>query len=67
MHGPSGNRRLVPFLDRQKNVAIPAIRAAVNAEIMEKMAILSHFFGLSARFLCQVPLFHFREKSALAS
>ena len=27
---PSGNRRLVPFLDCQKNAAIPAIRAAVN-------------------------------------
>jgi hypothetical protein len=35
---PSGNRRLVPFLDRQKNAAIPAIRANVNAAITIKMA-----------------------------
>jgi hypothetical protein len=65
--GPSGDRRPVPFLDRQKNAAIPAIRGIVNAKITEKMAVYRHSCCLSAQFLCQEPLFHLREKTALAS
>jgi hypothetical protein len=45
---PSGNRRLVPFLERQKNAAIPAIRATVNARLTSKMALSGHFFEVSA-------------------
>jgi hypothetical protein len=54
-------------LDRQKNAAIPAIRVIVNAKITAKMAVFCQFLSLSAYFLCQVALFHFREKTALAS
>jgi hypothetical protein len=53
-------------LDRQKNAAIPAIRGAVNETLTKKVAVFRHFIQLSALSLCQVPLFHFREKTALA-
>ena len=39
----------------------------LTRELTIKMAVFRHFSQLSALFLCQVPLFHFREKSALAS
>jgi hypothetical protein len=54
-------------LERQKNVAIPAIRAAVNRQIIAKTAVFRHGTRVFPRILCQVPLFHFREKSALES
>jgi hypothetical protein len=54
-------------LERQKNVAIPAIRAAVNGEIIPKMAVFRRSLRVFPRILCQVPLFHFSEKSALES
>jgi hypothetical protein len=54
-------------LDRQKNAAIPAIRASVNGKIIRKLAFFRHFRGVFPRLLCQVALFHFREKTALAS
>jgi hypothetical protein len=52
-------------LDRKKNAAIPAIRARVNGKLIVKMAVFGRFLQLSACFLCQVCLFHFREKSRL--
>jgi hypothetical protein len=54
-------------LDRQKNAAIPAIREKVNAGIIEKTAVFCRICSVSAYFLCQVALFHFREKTALES
>jgi hypothetical protein len=46
--GPSGNRRPVPFLDRQKNAAIPAIREIVNVYITKKTPEIRHFGAGSA-------------------
>ena len=37
----------------------------VNAELTMKTADFCRFFQLSALFLCQVALFHFREKTRL--
>ena len=54
-------------MDSLKNTAIPAIRAPVNGELIEKIAVFSRFRELSASFLCQGTLFHFCEKTALAS
>jgi hypothetical protein len=43
---PSGNRRLVPFLDRKKNAAIPAIRTPVNEEQIIEMAVYRQFLKI---------------------
>jgi hypothetical protein len=53
------------FLGRQKNAAIPAIRDQVNAEIIPFLAVFRRSYAVSPRFLCQGPLFHFDEKTAL--
>jgi hypothetical protein len=55
------------FRPRQKNAAIPAIREIVNVKITTKMAVFCRLCAVSACFLCQGPLFHFREKTALES
>ena len=60
-----GDRRLVSFLDRQKNAAIPAICAPLTGKLTRKTLHFCCFFRVSARFLCQVPLFHFDEKRHL--
>lgn len=52
-------------MDRKKNAAFPAIRGPVNLPLTVKMALFRHFLELSASFLCQAILFHFREKTRL--
>jgi hypothetical protein len=54
-------------LKRQKNAAISAIRKIVNRKITKKLAVFRQFLAVSAQFLCQGSLFHFREKTALES
>jgi hypothetical protein len=53
------------FFALSKNLAIPAIRAAVNVLVTAKMAVFGHSAKDSSVFRCQGCLFHFCEKSGL--
>jgi len=63
--GLPGNRRPVRFWDRQKNVAITAIRGHVNFALTAEMAENSHFTQFWLESYVKANFFSFMKKAVL--
>jgi hypothetical protein len=63
--GLPGNRRPVVFWYRQKNVAITAIRRAVNFALTAKMAKIRHFNKIWQESYVKANFFSFMKKAVL--